>query len=108
MEENIYIEDFSTRLANLREQKKISARDMSLAIGLSHNSVNNIERGKNFPTMLNFFYICEHLGVSPSDFFDYDTENPTLISEIITELEKMKTNELEHILGIVKSLNGCP
>lgn len=106
MEENIYIEDFATRLANLREQQNISARDMSLTIGLSHNSVNNIERGKNFPTMLNFFYMCEHLGVSAYEFFDYDTVNPRLISEILTELKKLNTKELEHILGITKGLNG--
>lgn len=105
MEENIYIDDFSTRLSNLREQKNISARDMSLAIGLSHNSINNIERGKNFPTMLNFFFICEHLGISACEFFDYDTENPNLIGNILTELKNLNTKELEHILGITKALN---
>ncbi len=69
LEENIYIDDFSERLFKLRHQKGVSAREMSLSIGQTHNLINNIELGKNFPSMLNFFYICEYLQISPQEFF---------------------------------------
>lgn len=105
MEENIYIESFALRLSKLRINKGVSARDMSLALGLCHNSINNTERGKNFPTMLNFFYICEYLGITALDFFEEDNKNPKLLTELVQELKKMDEKQLEHILEIVKGLN---
>lgn len=105
MEENVFIEDFALRLSKLRLKKGVSARDMSLALGLSHNSINNTERGKNFPTMLNFFYICEYLGITPKDFFDNENENPSILTELLEELNKLEEIQLNHILEIVKGLN---
>ena len=68
----MYEEDFARRLAQLRVKKGVSARDMSLSIGQNPGYINTIENGKAFPTMVNFFYICEFLGVTPQEciFFD--------------------------------------
>ena len=49
--------EFSSRLTFLREQKGVSARDMSLTIGQNAGYINNIETGKSMPSMLGFFYI---------------------------------------------------
>lgn len=56
-------EDFAKRLTELRINKGVSARDMSLSIGQSAGYINNIENGVNLPSMMTFFYICEYLGV---------------------------------------------
>ena len=37
--------DFSFRLAKLREEKGVSARDMSLSMGQNPGYINNIESG---------------------------------------------------------------
>ena len=43
-------EDFlPERLAQLRTQKGVSARDMSLSIRQANNYINNIENKKHFP-----------------------------------------------------------
>lgn len=42
----IYEDEFSLRLAQLRNKKGVSARDMSLSIGQNHSYINNIENGK--------------------------------------------------------------
>ena len=60
-------EDFAKRLTELRINKGVSARDMSLSIGQSAGYINNIENGVNLPSMMTFFYICEYLGVEPKD-----------------------------------------
>ena len=64
---------FAERLAQLRTEKGISARDMSLSIGQSPNYITSIESGRNLPSMTAFFYICEYLHITPVEFFD--TEN---------------------------------
>ena len=53
-------EDFvPERIAKLRTQKGVSARDMSLSLGQANNYINNIENKKSLPSMQAFFYICE-------------------------------------------------
>ena len=48
--------DFCWRLTQLRLNKGVSARDMSLSIGQSPNYINGIESGQSYPSMQNFFY----------------------------------------------------
>ena len=60
--------DFAMRLARLREKKGVSARDMSLSIGQNPGYINNIETGKSKPSLEGFFFICEYLSITPSEF----------------------------------------
>ncbi len=96
--------DFALRLAKLRTQKGVSARDMSLSIGQNPGYINNIETGKSMPSLLGIYYICDYLGVSPSQFFDTDTENPILIHEIVNDLKKLNDTQLEHVSAIIKDV----
>jgi len=60
--------DFALRLAQLREKKNVSAREMSLAIGQNAGYINNIESGKSLPSLPGIFYICDYLGISVGEF----------------------------------------
>lgn len=86
-------EDFvPERLAKLRTQKGVSARDMSLSLGQANNYINNIENKKSLPAMQSFFYICEYLGVTPQEF--------------IAEARQLDPQSMQYILGIMKELNS--
>jgi transcriptional regulator with XRE-family HTH domain len=65
------VEGFAGRLAQLRNAKGVSGREMSLSMGQAAGYVNNIENGNNLPSLAMFFEICEYLGVTPQDFFAY-------------------------------------
>ena len=101
-------EDWGTQLAErlvkLRQEKGVSAREMSLAIGLSPGYINNIESKNNLPSMTAFFYICEYLNVTPKEFFDFDSENPQELREIINDLHGLPSRKLDNIAAIVKDL----
>lgn len=97
-------EQFIKRLVELRMNKGISARDMSLSIGQSAGYINNVENGVNFPSMSVFFYICEFLGVTPSEFFDLESKNPTKLDSIIKDLKCLDDKQLETIASLVKGL----
>ena len=100
-------EDFvAVRLAKLRMQKGVSARDMSLSLGQANNYINNIENRKTFPSMQAFFYICEYLGITPKEFFDEENECPQIMKEFMTEAEQLDFDTLEHILEIMRKLNA--
>lgn len=100
-------EDFlPERLAQLRTQKNVSARDMSLSLGQADNYINNIENKKSQPSMKAFFYICEYLGVTPQEFFDVDNQSPGKLRENLQEARKLNSDAQTHILGIMKELNS--
>lgn len=96
--------DFALRLATLRTKKNVSAREMSLAIGQNPNYINHIETGNATPSLSGIFYICEYLGISISEFFDVDSQNPQKLKEIITSLKKLDDEQLELVEKLVKSL----
>ena len=96
--------DFAIRLARLREKKGVSARDMSLSIGQNPGYINNIETGKSKPSLDGFFFICEYLGVTPSDFFDTESANPSKLDSIVKDMKKLNDQQLETIAMLVKDL----
>ena len=100
----MYENEFKVRLACLREQKGVSARDMSLSLGQNSGYINNIESGKALPSMASFFYICEYLEISPKDFFDMDLKNPQEINDIVSDLNYIDDKQLESIATIIKAL----
>ena len=100
-------EDFlPERLAKLRTQKGVSARDMSLSLGQANNYINNIENKKSLPSMQAFFYICEYLSVTPQEFFDNANAYPEALQVFIAEAKKLDLQSMEYILGIMKKLNS--
>lgn len=100
----MYEDEFPLRLAQLRNKKGVSARDMSLSIGQNPGYINNIESGKAMPSMACFFYICEYLNISPKDFFDFETKTPEKLNDLISDLKKLDEEKLDNIASIVKGL----
>ncbi len=96
--------DFAWRLTQLREMKGVSARDMSLSIGQNPGYINAIESGRALPSLTGIFYICDYLGVTPSDFFDMDSQNPLKLNEITEELKHLDAHQLDIILKVIKEM----
>ena len=96
--------DFSLRLAQLREKKGVSARDMSLSMGQNPGYINNIESGKSLPSLQGFFYICEYLGITPSEFFDLESKNPTKLDAIVKDLKRLNDKQLDTLSTLIKDL----
>lgn len=95
---------FSMRLVKLRMSKGVSARDMSLSIGQNASYMNRIENGVNFPSMTVFFYICEYLGITPKEFFDTETREPTRVRELAKAAQHLREDQLDHLIAIIRDL----
>ena len=100
----MYEDIFPIRLSRLRTKKGVSARDMSLSIGQNAGYINNIETGKSLPSMSGFFFICEYLNITPTEFFDTDSEQPEALRTLIENLKHLDENQLQHISAIVEDL----
>lgn len=94
----------SDRIAKLRTQKNISARDMSLSLGQSQSYINNIENKKAMPSMQMFLYICEFLGVEPKDFFDENVTSPNKLADAVAALKSLSPKQLELLTALAKEM----
>ena len=101
-----YLDWFYRRLSELRTQKGVSARDMSLSLGQSESYINKIENRRTLPSMTGFFYICEYLEITPQEFFNINADAPQRSKELLQEIEKLSPEQTEHILLLVKDLSG--
>ena len=77
---------------------------MSLSLGQSAGYINNIENGVNYPSMSVFFYICEYLDITPKEFFDLDTDNPTKANELLEATRRLNDAQIEHLIALAKDL----
>ena len=96
--------DFSLRLAKLRGEKGISAREMSLSIGQNPGYINNIENGKSMPSLSGIFFICEYLNITPKDFFDIDSSNPSKAKELYDIAKTLNNEQLNILISLAKGL----
>ncbi len=101
-----YLEFFYKRLTELRLEKGISARDMSLTLGQSESYINKIENRRTLPSMTGFFYICEFFEITPEEFFNKNSPSPQRAKELYKEIAKLKPEQSEHILSVIKDLNS--
>ncbi|MGN0493273.1 MAG: helix-turn-helix domain-containing protein [Acutalibacteraceae bacterium] len=98
------MKDFALRLSTLREKKGVSARDMSLSIGQNPAYIHNIESCNSKPSMTGFFYICEYLNITPREFFDTGSDNPEQINNIVKDLKKLNSKQLDTIANLIKEI----
>lgn len=86
-------EKFCERLTQLRLNKGVSARDMSLTLGQSESYINRIESRKMLPSLPVFFYICDYFNITPKEFFTYDESFSDF--EILKAINKLHTMDIE-------------
>ena len=99
-----YMQWFPVRLAQLRTDKGVSARDMSLSLGQSESYINKIENQRTMPSMSGFFYICEYLGIQPSEFFDTESISPYTAKRASDMIARLPHDKACHILQIVEDM----
>lgn len=96
----------SERLALLRTAKGVSAREMSLDIGQNGSYINRIENGKSMPSMQGFLYICEYLGVTPSEFFATDSLPNAKTLMLSKELDGLSNDQLNVVKNLIADLKN--
>ncbi len=92
------------RITELRIKKGVSEYKMSLDLGHSRSYMQSIVSGRSLPSMAEFLYICKYLGVTPSDFFDEEIDNPALIKKALEGISRLSERDLSLLLSLIESL----
>lgn len=101
-----YFEWIPQRITELRMQREVSSRDMSLSLGQSESYINKIENHRTMPSIAGLIYICEYFGITLQEFFDPEALSPVKSREILNEIKKLTPAQAEHILQVVRDLSG--
>ena len=84
----------------------ISEYKMSLDLGHSKSYLQSISSGKALPSMSEFLYICEYLGVTPKDFFDGDVAEPQMINQLVNHALHLPLKDLELLVDLARRLDA--
>jgi transcriptional regulator with XRE-family HTH domain len=93
------------RISQLRIKKGVSEYQMSLDLGHSRGYIQNISSGKSLPSITGLFEICEYFNLTPAQFFDQKTDDPSLVTEAISGLQKLDSNDRAIILKLIDRLS---
>lgn len=96
------------QITAFRTARGLSERQLSLDIGRNPSYINGISNGKNLPSMGEFLYICEFLGITPFDFFKEEPEysiNKTKARTLIAQLDESTVDILLPLLEKLQTEN---
>lgn len=102
-------ERIQNRLTQLRMEKDVSARKMSLDLHLSESYMAQVERGIMLPSMDVFLSICEYFDVTPLQFFNEGNGGKApskAVMDACDMLAEMPERWQCHVIGIINSLMG--
>ena len=93
------------RYAKIRLAHNISARKLSLELGQSTEYINQIESGKNMPSVEGLINFCNYFDISIEEFFEEKFNFPVEYSAIIEELNKMDSIAIKQVYELLKLIN---
>ena len=94
------IKNVATQIDLLRTEQNLSMRDLAKKSGFSKSRLADIILGNKIPTVYTLHLICTTLGISLSDFFDFDDNvivlrgKEAILIKIYRELSPMSQDTL--------------
>ena len=93
------------RISVLRTKKNVSEYRMSTDLGHSKSYMQSISSARSMPSLGEFLYICEYLGVTPKEFFDEDMKEPQLVQRLCELTRNMSEADLNVLISTAERLN---
>lgn len=93
------------RISVLRTKKNVSEYRMSTDLGHSKSYMQSISSGRSMPSLGEFLYICEYLGVTPREFFDENMKEPQLVQKLYELTRNMSEADLNVLISTAERLN---
>ena len=95
------------RISRLREDKQVSERKMSLDLGHSTSYIRSITSGRALPSMSEFLYICEYLGVTPMEFFNEEKSTTLTQQKAIDYIYTMSDEDISLMIGFIERMKNA-
>ena len=103
--ETEFLKNIGENLTNIRKKKKITARAIKIATGISDNTITNIEKSKFVPRIDTLYRIAKFLEVDVMEFFrdnsnsEIDTYTVEILQKLVVKLRKMDIHDVNIFLN---------
>ncbi|MBQ8893831.1 MAG: helix-turn-helix transcriptional regulator [Clostridia bacterium] len=95
---------FGRRLRQLRIEKGVKQIQMSQDLHMTNSYIYNIEAGLAYPSMSQFFGICEYFGITPAAFMKFDSEQTTKEEELLETVKGFSNEKMDQLIRIAKTI----
>ena len=95
---------FSKRLQQLRMKKGVSQSKMSLDLHMSENYIYNIEAGIAYPSMTQFFGICEYFDITPAEFMQFEPNQTSKEEQLLETVKGLSNEKLEQVIRFAEAI----
>lgn len=95
---------FGRRLRQLRALKGVKQVQMSQDLHMANSYIYNIESGLAYPSMTQFFAICEYLDIQPSAFMQFEPEQTTKEEELMEAVKGFSNEKMDQLIRIAKTI----
>ncbi len=92
------------RIRYYRQKHNMSARNLSLELGMSTEYINQLETGRMAPSIYFIEDFCDYFNITMGEFFDDSIKYPEDLKDMIKNLNKLSPDELELVKNLIKSL----
>ena len=71
---------------------------------ISTSYIRGITSGRSLPSMSEFLYICEYLGITPSEFFKEEKETTLTQQKAIDYIYTMTDEDIQLLIGFIERM----
>ena len=93
------------RISALRTKKNVSEYRMSTDLGHSKSYIQSISSGRALPSLGEFLYICEYLGVTPKEFLEEEMNEPQLVNKLYRLTSNLSEADLNALISMAERLS---
>lgn len=96
-------DELINKLATIRTESKLSARALSINIGMNEGYMNRMESSKSFlPSMEVFFDILDECGYTAEKFFYHDSKSFERDMELLEKFKNLSEEKKQALLTLLK------
>ena len=95
---------FSQRLQQLRSEKRVSRTKMSQDLKMADSYIYNIEAGYAYPSMTQFFAICEYLDILPYEFMKFEPDVNSKEDELLDAVKGLSYSEIDNLIAAANKM----
>ncbi len=95
---------FSRRLQQLRIRKGVSRTQMSQDLKMANSYIYNIEAGYAYPSMTQFFSICEYLDILPYEFMKFEPGVNSKEDELLDAVQGLSYPEIDKLIAVASEI----
>ncbi len=92
------------RITQLRIDRKLSERKLSLDLGHNSGYFYNISSGRSLPSLKELLAICDYFGMSPKEFFSGDEEPSIKKQQTKMLIDTLDEEDLDTIMDIIRKI----